>query len=252
MSAKHTLKRDGQHETPQGASQNVPKSVPSERALRLQNRTLRLKVGVQAADEKSSYCTLETDKAWSESSSLRTRVMARLDRKTSLVSQPEQHHRVGMKANAQCQPSPSSDGDLSATELFQHKSRKLTSLQERNKKEKINLPPPTSNAWKGLNAELENLIPNQFSNRFRNLSVTRVSQKFDDWIYNYLVEKFGTTPLPVNPNNAREQRTGIPPEKRKKEVQRIHKTLVKADLYDTVEDKNLHKNGLVLYDDTTS
>ena len=120
---------------------------------------------------------------------------------------------------------------------------------ERNKKEKLNIPKSNDSVWKELNKELSIALPSVFKRSlFKRMTSDELISKFDNWIYNFFLDKFGVVPPPnvkkpfvKKPNKALERvRTD------KKRIRKTLKALSKAGLKDTPEWKRLKSEWFVL------
>jgi len=110
---------------------------------------------------------------------------------------------------------------------------------QRESKRKLNLPPANSSKWHQINEDLAALIPRIFNKAVvSSLSTSELSVKFDDWLYTYFDDNFGTVP-PSNPTkNKRRKRSHKGLERlrqRKKECKAARKALVRAGLEKTAE-----------------
>jgi len=67
-----------------------------------------------------------------------------------------------------------------------------SSETEKNMKSKINFPKSNDKMWTKINEELEIIIPKVFTKSVINkLSTSNLSEKFDLWLYNFFLERFG-------------------------------------------------------------
>ena len=116
----------------------------------------------------------------------------------SLSTQPDKHHRLDLNKTSNQIP-PSLDGGLSdnlsntAHCYLRHTTRVLNSANiDKQMETKINFPPSHDKTWCEINEELEIIIPKVFTNRqIDRLSTTELSQKFDSWLHNYFLQRFG-------------------------------------------------------------
>ena len=115
----------------------------------------------------------------------------------SLSTQQESHHRVDHYLSDQLPPSL--DGGLSdkpsETEYchFIHPTRISNSTTiSRKMKLQINFPKSNDKIWTKINEELDLIIPKVFNTTsFNKLSTSELSNKFDTWLYNFFLERFG-------------------------------------------------------------
>ena len=57
---------------------------------------------------------------------------------------------------------------------------------------RINFPPSNDKIWKKNDEELEIIIPKVFNQRLMNkLTTSELSQKFDFWLHQFFIDKFG-------------------------------------------------------------
>ena len=61
---------------------------------------------------------------------------------------------------------------------------------------RINFPASNDKIWNKIDEELEIIIPQVFNQQIINkLSPSELSQKFDSWLHNFFLEKFGKKEL---------------------------------------------------------
>ena len=168
-------------------------------------------------------------------------------------SQPELPHRVKQTTKS-VQPPPSLDGGL-RDELknadycyLTHPSRVSNSTTiERKMEARINFPASNDKIWNKIDEELEIIIPQVFNQQIINkLSPSELSQKFDSWLHNYFLEKFGKKELQEKKTNgfARQRRPNKALDhlrRRKKQCKAARKALLKAGLKDSPEQEIIRK-----------
>jgi hypothetical protein len=238
--------------------------TPSDRVLRSSSRT-KLVEG-QATDahlvtENVIGSVMKLTK--NEANKLRSRNSqtqsdCKTTHKISLSTQPESHHRTGMNKSP-VQLSSSFEDDLKDDILntdychLTHPNR-VTNLMniERELKVQIKFPPSNDKIWKKINEELEIIIPKIFNKTLMNkLSSSELSQKFDNWIHQYFLEKFGQKAEKAlnQDNNTRKKRPNkilMQLRKRKKQCKAARKALIKAGLKETKEYEIICKEWLSL------
>ena len=95
-----------------------------------------------------------------------------------------------------CRESSSNDFASSFQTKYQHESRD-SNLRNRNdvnysRKPKIIFPQSNDPQWNEWNSELEVLLPQNFTYRkTRSLSATELSESFDNFMYDFFVQKLG-------------------------------------------------------------
>lgn len=71
----------------------------------------------------------------------------------------------------------------------------LLPSDDRTKKEKLQLPSPNDPTWKSIDKELWNALPRVFKkSKTQNKSSQDLITKFNDWLYKFFDDKFGTVP----------------------------------------------------------
>ena len=110
---------------------------------------------------------------------------------------------------------------------------------QRESKQKLNLPPANSSKWNQINKDLSALIPRIFNKSvISSLSTSELSVKFDNWLYTYFSDNFGTVSPAIPSKNTRRKRPhkGLQRlRQRKKECKAARKALIHAGLEKTVE-----------------
>ena len=175
--------------------------TPSERGTCYVERAKRKEA--QALDEKldtektigSSIVSKQNEAQTNEFINSQAHVY---DSKLPSPPQLDKHHRVVSDSSAQ--PPLSFDSGL-GTETSQaelnckviHQKRVDTSLLPKaERKPKINFPVSCDPIWKTVNNKLEQIIPTVFPEKLiKSLSTSDLSLKFDSWLYQFFVDRFG-------------------------------------------------------------
>jgi len=227
--------------------------TPSERGTRYVERAKRKEA--QALDEKldtektigSSIVSNQNEAQTNEFINSQAHVY---DSKLPSPPQLDKHHRVVSDSSAQ--PPLSFDSGL-GTETSQaelnckviHQKRVDTSLLPKaERKPKINFPVSCDPIWKNVNNELEQIIPTVFPEKLiKSLSTSDLSLKFDSWLYQFFLDRFGKQEQKSN-----KTKRAFRPNKqleflriRKKQCKAAHKALVKAGLTGTEEEQTILK-----------
>ena len=180
---------------------NAETFTPSERGLRLLLRNKKREE--QASDVK---LTTAKPKSMKKTESIETNntyigispAHVKSDYKMPSISQQEQHHRIGFESPSN--QSPPLHGGLgfdtydTAKKKLLHRNRDLPSTKLGfQMKEKINFPSSNDKIWDSINFELDNVIPSVFKKSvISKLSSSELSQKFDTWLHQFFVDRFGT------------------------------------------------------------
>ena len=116
----------------------------------------------------------------------------------SSSTQPDSHHRVDQNFITDQLPLSLDSGlrdETINTDYchLTHPARVSNSSEtEKNMKSKINFPKSNDKIWTKINEELEIIIPKVFTKSVINkLSTSNLSEKFDLWLYNFFLERFG-------------------------------------------------------------
>ena len=116
--------------------------------------------------------------------------------------QPDSHHRVSLESNSNDVPLSFDNGlgpDLLNTDIclphVHQKRMKVFTTTETTMKSRINFPSPNDKIWEKIDIELDQIIPTIFPDSLCNkLTPTELSQKFDVWLYNFFIDRFGNKP----------------------------------------------------------
>jgi len=238
--------------------------TPSDRVLRSRSRTkLDEEQATDAKKTTESAIGSVTKSVCNEAKTTRTQnskaqIGCKTNRKMLSSSQPELPHRVEQTTKS-VQPPPSLDGGL-RDELknadycyLTHPSRVSNSTTiERKMEARINFPASNDKIWNKIDEELEIIIPQVFNQQIINkLSPSELSQKFDSWLHNYFLEKFGKKELQEKKTNgfARQRRPNKALDhlrRRKKQCKAARKALLKAGLKDSPEEEIIRKEWFSL------
>ena len=161
------------------------------------------------------------------------------DSKLHSVIQLDQHHRV-------FRPSLSLESDLDIENYTDLKSSLLHKNRIENSppagqemKKKINFPAPSDRIWEKVNSDLEILIPSLFTdNMIKKHSSSDLSQKFDSWLHQYFLDRFGEKIQPAGSQkkrNARESVLLASFRSKKKACKKAYKLLVREGRESTQE-----------------
>ena len=238
--------------------------TPSDRVLRPRpNRTTPAGPEVQAVSgviatvksgSKKIQSIIQPEEKPNRNRNSKTHISKITDSKMSLSTQQESHHRVDHYLSDQLPPSL--DGGLSGkpseTEYchFIHPTRISNSTTiSRKMKLQINFPKSNDKIWTKINEELDLIIPKVFNTAsFNKLSTSELSNKFDTWLYDFFLERFGE-------KNKRESKSSRKPRPhktleqfriRKKQCKAARKALIKAGLEGTIEEQMIRKEWLSL------
>lgn len=142
---------------------------------------------------------------------------------------PEEHHSV-------------ENQQIPNSEHLQHPRRDSNATAfSRTQLPKINFPPPNDTIWGSINDELASAIPRVFnSSIIKNMPIDKLSKKFDTWLHNFFVQRFGIKEVKEKSTHAddrpkRENRQLKWFRQRKKECRHAMRALKKAGLVDTPE-----------------
>mmetsp|Transcript_17792 Transcript_17792/g.23055 ORF Transcript_17792/g.23055 Transcript_17792/m.23055 type:complete len:441 (-) Transcript_17792:28-1350(-) len=164
--------------------------------------------------------------------------------------QQEQHHSSVSHGNGE---SFSDDFASSFKPTYQHNLRDSNLRKDVNfeRKTKIIFPSANDSRWNEWNGELDSLLSKQFGFRMiRSLSSTELSEKFDNFLYDFFKEKLGndafvkqsTEKQPKKFENKKMKRLRA----KKKKCKKAFKVLVRAGLGDSEEAGVLKKRWLSL------
>ena len=238
--------------------------TPSDRVLRSRSRTKLDEE--QATDAKSTtenaigsvMKSVRDEAKTTRIKNSKAQIGCKTNRKMPSSSQPEIPHRVE-QTTISAQPPPSLDGglgdDLKNAEYchLTHPSRVSNSTTiDRKMEARINFPASNDKIWCKIDEELEIAIPRVFNQRVINkLTTTELSQKFDSWLHNFFLEKFGKKDFQKNKTNgfARQGRPNKALEhlrKRKRQCKAARKALLKAGLKDSPEEEIIRKEWFSL------
>ena len=226
--------------------------TPSARVLRSCSRTKLDEV--QASDAKLiTECAIgsvrrsariEANKKVNSNS--QTHIGPKTNRKMSLSTQPDKHHRNDSNVYSDHLP-PSLDGGLSdkSNAAFCHITHPTrvsnSSAIDKKMETRINFPASSNNIWCKIDEELKIIIPQIFTKRqFNQLSTSELSQKFDSWLHNFFLERFGKKESKVITQSKRQQRPNKALNnlrRRKKQCKAARKALIKAGLKGSTEEE---------------
>ena len=124
------------------------------------------------------------------------------NRKMSSEPQLDSHHRLSLESNSNDLPLSFDNGlgpDLLNTDIclphVHQKRMKVFTTTETTMKSRINFPSPNDKIWGKIDLELDQIIPTIFPDSLCNkLTPTELSQKFDVWLYNFFIDRFGNKP----------------------------------------------------------
>lgn len=125
----------------------------------------------------------------------------------------------------------------------------LSPTDERNKKNKLQLPSPNDKKWKDIDNELSIALPQVFKKSvITNNSSQHLVDKFDTWLYNFFYDKFGTVPPTADKATfTKKPHKGLQRLRTdKKRVRKALRILSKAGLKDTPEWKLLQREWFTL------
>jgi len=110
-------------------------------------------------------------------------------------------------------------------------------------KEKINFPSSNDKIWDSINFELDNVIPSVFKKSvISKLSSSELSQKFDTWLHQFFVDRFGTKQkIEHFKRNPRKNRELENLRKKKNSCKKAFKALQKAGLSNSDEAMHISK-----------
>ena len=145
--------------------------------------------------------------------------------------------------------SSSDDFASSFQTKYQHESRDSNLRNDVNysRKPKIIFPQSNDPRWNEWNSELEVLLPQNFTYRkTRSLSATELSESFDNFIYDFFVEKLGEDAFAKpsstqKPRGNYENKTMKKLRRQKKNCKKAYKALIKAGCGDSDEAHELKK-----------
>ena len=137
--------------------------------------------------------------------------------------------------------SSSDDFASSFQTKYQHESRDSDLRNDVNysRKPKIIFPQSNDPRWNEWNSELEVLLPQNFTYRkTRSLSATELSESFDNFIYDFFVEKLGEDAFAKpsstqKPRGNYENKTMKKLRRQKKNCKKAYKALIKAGCGDS-------------------
>ena len=168
--------------------------TPSERGTRYVERAKRKEA--QALDEKldtektigSSIVSNQNEAQTNEFINSQAHVY---DSKLPSPPQLDKHHRVVSGQFDSGQGTETSQAELNCKVI--HQKRVDTSLLPKaERKPKINVPVSCDPIWKNVNNELEHIIPTVFPEKLiKSLSTSDLSLKFDSWLYQFFLDRFG-------------------------------------------------------------
>jgi hypothetical protein len=183
-----------------------------DRDLRYHNRTCKIaplqkeKPGgavrkIDASKGNKDCETANTENKTTKDAFVRSTVPnPRID-KSQGASVPIQNHspNIGESKDGR-NPFPKSD-DCHASTPNQHPNRDSNALPslEREKKIKLQLPKSNESAkWSEIDKELKDALPQVFGkSTIKTSSPQKLTQKFDNWLYKFFDDRFGTVPPPT-------------------------------------------------------
>ena len=206
---KHTSTTDKTSEWVGAWSAGMPKSgdssnktfTPSERELRYVERTKRKEA--QALDEKFATVSaigtpmITVHEASNNIVDIHSQAHVS-DSKMPSFPQPEKHHRVENEL-IPLQPPQSLDCGLGTETTKAELRPNLTHNMRVDKtslkaamKTKIKYPSSHDKVWTKINEELELILPSIFPDKIiKSSNPSDLSQKFDSWLHQFFLEKFG-------------------------------------------------------------
>ena len=130
-----------------------------------------------------------------------------------------------------------------------NRNSNLLPSDNRNKKEKLQLPSPNDPIWKDVDNELWNALPRIFKkSKTKNMTTQDLIAKFDGWLYNFFKDKFGivppseTKPVFIKPKHKGLLRLRAD----KKRLRKTLRILKRAGLEDTPEWNDLQRQWFIL------
>ena len=238
--------------------------TPSDRVLRSRSRTKLDEE--QATDAKNTtestigsvMKSVRDEAKPTRMKNSKAQIGCKTNRKMLSSSQPEIPHRVEQTITS-VPPPPSLDGglrdDLNNADFshLTHPSRVSNSTTiERKMETRINFPASNDKVWSKIDEELEIVIPQVFNQRTINkLTTSELSQKFDSWLHNFFLERFGKKELQEKKTNGftRQKRPNKALDhlrRRKKQCKAARKALLKAGLKDSPEEEIIRKEWFSL------
>lgn len=149
---------------------------------------------------------------------------------------PVQHHSTTIRSESKVNQTNTSveaaDCNVANQNLHPNRMSNLLRNFERNKKEKLQLPAPNDPIWKEVDSELKIAIPKVFTKSIMNSNSQKLTEKYENWIYEFFKGKFGTVP---------------PFEKKPTFVKKTHKGLVRLR-----EDKSVYAKLYVPWNELVS
>lgn len=234
----------------------------SDRVLRSRLRTKLDEV--QATDAKlATECSIGSVrrsarieaklKANSNSQAL---IGSKTDRKLSLSTQLDKHHRIVPNLISDQLPLSLDSGlsDKFSETAFRHLTHPTrvsnSAVIDKKMETKINFPSSNDKIWSKIDEELKIIIPKVFTKRqIDNLSTSELSQKFDSWLHNFFLDHFGEKVDKVSNKHRRKKRPNKALEhlrRRKKECKAARKALLKAGLQGSVEEEIISREWFSL------
>ena len=169
------------------------------------------------------------------------------------ASIPVQSHstRVSSKSTVKDDKTLPEANDCYASNLNIHPIRDSNVLPtlERNKKDKLQLPKSCDPVWKEIENELKTALPKVFTKSIITNNKSHVLiEKFDNWIYDFFKDKFGTIPPAEkkSPFVARPHKGLIRLRENKKRVRKAVRILEREGLKGTPEWESLQKEWFTL------
>lgn len=228
-----------------------------DRDLRHHNRTCKIaplqKQGVtkrmiDASKGNMDHKTANTEDKTTNNAFVSSTVQnLRID-KSQEASVPVQNHSPNLGESKDGKNSFQKSDDCPASPPNQHSNRDSNALPslEREKKVKLQLPKSNDSKWTVIDKELKDALPKVF-NKFtiKISSPQKLTQKFDDWLYKYFDDSFGTISPPTEkiPFVKRPHKGLARLRATKNRIRRALRALTRCGLKDSPEWKKLSVEG---------
>ena len=145
--------------------------------------------------------------------------------KSPETSIPAPNHSVNRDESKEEEVKFASKSDDCYSLTHPNRNSNLLPSDERNKKDKLQLPSPNDPIWKDIDHELHTALPVIFKKSVLNNNTSQdLIEKFDNWLYDFFFDKFGTVPaVEAKPIYVKTPHKGL--QRLREDKKRVRKTM---------------------------